>query len=305
MKSTVHLPDIRINGGTQSRAAINPQVVSDYAEALATGAEFPPVVVFFDGSTYWLADGFHRYEAYARTNADTIPADVRQGTQRDAILYSVGANSLHGLRRTNDDKRRAVLTLLNDAEWSKWPQRKIAEACGVTREFVSRVGKDASCDRSQDTVREVTRGGATYQQDTANIGKRAVRAPDPAPAPIVAEDLEAEIPAADLAPAADAERRKLAKMTTDGLIDEVIGLRADLADAKAKAKAQAAEIKALKDQLKDFEGDQAETIRRQAQLLRHKDSEMYRANDKADKALARAKHLEKRVAELEKLGIAV
>jgi len=34
----------------------------------------------------------------------------------DAVFNSVGANAEHGLRRTNADKRRAVLTLLNDDE---------------------------------------------------------------------------------------------------------------------------------------------------------------------------------------------
>lgn len=104
---------------------------------------------------------------------------------------------------------------------------------------------------------------------------------------------------------ADPERRKLEKLTPEALIDEVLGLRADLADAKATVKKQAAEIKALKDQVKGFEGDQADTIRRLSNDLRHKESEMYRANDKADRALARAHMLEKEVKRLEKMGIAV
>jgi hypothetical protein len=44
------------------------------------------------------------------------PAEVRTGSRRDAVRYSVGANSVHGLRRTNEDKRREVQTLLADAE---------------------------------------------------------------------------------------------------------------------------------------------------------------------------------------------
>jgi len=103
----------------------------------------------------------------------------------------------------------------------------------------------------------------------------------------------------------DPERRKLAKLTPDALIDEVLGLRADLADEKAKTRKQAQEIKELNDLVKSFEGDQAEVIRRQAAEIRHKSSEVFRANDKADKALAHAKKLKDRVAELENMGIAV
>jgi hypothetical protein len=83
----------------------------------------------------------------------------------------------------------------------------------------------------------------------------------------------------------------------------VIGLRADLADEKAKVKAQESEIRRLKEQLQLFEGDQAEVIRRQAKIIAHKESEMYRANDKADKALAKAYKLEQRVRELERMEI--
>ena len=32
---------------------------------------------------------------------------------------------------TNADKRRAVETLLNDAEWATWSDREIARQCGV------------------------------------------------------------------------------------------------------------------------------------------------------------------------------
>jgi hypothetical protein len=101
--------------------------------------------------------------------------EVRKGTQRDAILYALGANAAHGLRRTNADKRKAVEAMLGDPEWAAWAQTKIAEACAVSREFVNRVVSEqrASCDRSQDApaARTVERSGKTYQMDTGRIGK--------------------------------------------------------------------------------------------------------------------------------------
>lgn len=93
------------------------------------------------------------------------------GPRRDAILYSVGANSTHGLRRTNADKRRAVETLLRDEEWQGWSNRKIAEVCGVS-EFMVREARPAICEKIADTPRKVERNGTTYTQNTANIGKR-------------------------------------------------------------------------------------------------------------------------------------
>ena len=170
---------IRTDGGTQSRAQINWLTVTDYAADIAEGATFPPVVVYFDGADYWLADGFHRLEAHKRLGLVEIAADVKQGTRRDAILYSVKANAVHGLRRTNEDKRRAVRLLLEDDEWWLWNDVKIAAMCGVSSMFVWNVRRevkkerDAIIKRFNDDLRLVERNGTTYTIDTANIGKRA------------------------------------------------------------------------------------------------------------------------------------
>ena len=56
---------------------------------MAEGAEFPPVVLFFDGAYYWLADGFHRFFAAKKCGAHDVVADVRQGARRDARLRSL------------------------------------------------------------------------------------------------------------------------------------------------------------------------------------------------------------------------
>jgi hypothetical protein len=66
---------------------------------LTVGAMFPPVVVFFDGAEYWLADGFHRILAAKQLGLAEIAADVREGGR---------ANVSHGLKRFNRDKRNAV-----------------------------------------------------------------------------------------------------------------------------------------------------------------------------------------------------
>ena len=116
--STINIDDIRIDGGTQPRCQIDEVLVAEYAEAYADGAEFPPAVVFLDGVDHWLADGFHRVHGARRAGLDQVRVDLRTGTLRDAVLYSVGANAAHGQRRTNADKRKAMLTLLEDEEWS-------------------------------------------------------------------------------------------------------------------------------------------------------------------------------------------
>lgn len=171
---TLPISEIRRDGGTQPRESTNWEVAWEYAEAMQEGVVFPPVTVYFDGENYWLADGFHRIDAAVFAGVNEFPVDIHEGTQRDAVLHSVGANAAHGLRRTNEDKRKAVLTMLSDDEWSQWPQAEIAKQCGVSREYVNRLSRDfeLSSDRSQDSTRTVTRNGTTYTQDTSNIGRR-------------------------------------------------------------------------------------------------------------------------------------
>lgn len=140
----VSLDDIVTDGGTQQRAEISTDAVEEYAEAMRTGAVFPPMILFYDGARYWLGDGFHRYHAQRAAGIDECQADVRPGTQREAILYSTGANGSHGIRPTNIDKRRSVTVLLTDSEWSKWSDRDIAKHCRVTNGFVSRVRNELS-----------------------------------------------------------------------------------------------------------------------------------------------------------------
>lgn len=170
---------IRIDGGTQPREAIDEQLVAEYAESVG---DLPPMVVFNDGADYWLADGFHRWHAYRKAGFTTVSCDVRKGTCRDAVLYSVGANAEHGKRRTNADKRKAVQTLLNDAEWSKWSDRAIAKACRVGADLVATVRPKAHLSETIDRPeRNATRGGTTYTVKTENIGRKPAARTQPPP----------------------------------------------------------------------------------------------------------------------------
>lgn len=192
----LELEQIRIDGGTQSRVELNQETVAEYAQAFTDGAEFPPVVVFFDGASYWLADGFHRYFGARDAGESAIAVQVINGTQRDAVLYSLKANATHGLKRTNADKRKAVETLLKDAEWATWSDRKIAEVCGVGYSLVSDVRK-AICPIRADApvARTVERNGKTYEQNTANIGKKPVAMPPAAAQATDPDVVEPEIEA--------------------------------------------------------------------------------------------------------------
>lgn len=135
------LEEVRRDGGTQPRTKIDLQHIKRLEEQMEDGQEIEPVVVFYDGESYWLADGFHRCHAHRNLEIPTIRAIIYQGSRRDAILYSVGANADHkpALPRSRADKRRAVLTLLNDPEWKQWSDRAIAKMCKVHHQMVGRL----------------------------------------------------------------------------------------------------------------------------------------------------------------------
>lgn len=180
-KASIPISQIRLDGNTQSRIRIDDSTVSEYAEAMEQGRKFPPAVVFFDGTDHWLADGFHRVYAASVLKKAKIACDVREGSRRDAVLYSVGANASHGLRRTNADKRRAVETLLQDPEWVKWTDRAIAERCGVSHPFVANLRREiglalvtVTVDSSVNKIAFRSMDGRTM--NTANIGKKPVSA---------------------------------------------------------------------------------------------------------------------------------
>lgn len=204
MSVKMFLSAIRIDGGTQPRAEINEQVVGEYAEIIKAGGKLPPAVVFHDGAEHWLADGFHRYHAHRKAGQESIAVEIHEGTRRDAILYAVGANGTHGLRRSNEDKRKAVMMLLEDDEWRQWSDRKIAEACHVGHPLVAAVRAHLE-EIPDSSVRKVERAGTVYEQNTAGVaesnkkrakskkqpGGQASRAPTaagPAPTPAAAPD---------------------------------------------------------------------------------------------------------------------
>ena len=169
LEKIIPLKLIKHDGETQTRAAIHHKTVLEYAQDLKNGDQFPPIVVFDDGKYLWLSDGFHRFEAYEAAGITEIPTIIKKGTKRDAILDSVGANAKHGLRRTNADKRRAVMTLLTDEEWSQWSDREIARRCAVHHQMVGKWR--SSLDDSSSERTYMSKYGTVTQMNTTNIGK--------------------------------------------------------------------------------------------------------------------------------------
>lgn len=235
----VALNEIRIDGQTQARCAINQEVVSSYAVLMEDHVTLPPVVLFFDGAAYWLADGFHRFFATKTNGKTSIIADIHKGTQRDAVLYSLNANVPHGLTLTNDDKRKAVLVMLGDPEWSKLTDRAIARHCGCSHMTVGRLRnpEPASGTSATKSPAEIgTSATPVKLQSPQSTGTSATRPAVVAPEDAYSEtdalndkiqDLQAELVVSRVN-STDSQEASQASALIQELRDEIKSLRANL-----------------------------------------------------------------------------
>jgi hypothetical protein len=149
---TLSLESINLYGGTQARVTTSDEAIASYADEMAQGTIFPPIIVFYDGATYWLADGFHRYLAAKRNENPSIEALVETGGRLDALKHALGANATNGVYRNNADKRNAVEVALE--EWPDQANPVIADMCKVSVDLVRR------------TRTQLTQGGKIQQADT-------------------------------------------------------------------------------------------------------------------------------------------
>jgi ParB-like chromosome segregation protein Spo0J len=206
----VALTKIRTDGGTQVRAAIDEQYVEDLAALIEDGKTLPPVELVYDGEAYWMVDGFHRLYAHRKLLYGHISAIVHQGTQSDAQWRSYRANLQHdsaGMKRTNADKRRAVLAAFDHPNGKGKTDNAIAEWVGVTAPTV------AKCRAGLPTIKDLKlREGLDGKvRDVSNIGKgrKAQAEPEPQPVsePEPVEDVADPFVAPDVADAPEEPER--------------------------------------------------------------------------------------------------
>lgn len=168
-----------VDPGIQLRDNQDGNVVAEYAEQMLQEADFPAATVFFDGKNYILADGFHRIAAKIEAGQQSIKCYVHQGGRRDALLFAAGANAQHGIRRTNADKRKAVMCLLLDKEWRQWSDNAIAKHCGVSQPLVRDCRQELILtyrNYKSNSIRVTSNGRAI---NTAKIGNAASSGSNP------------------------------------------------------------------------------------------------------------------------------
>ena len=141
----IRIEALRLDGGTQTRAELNHEAIEDYAAAMADKRTrtMPPIIVYEDTARIrWLADGFHRIRAAQKNGQTEIIAEVTVGTRLDSLMYTLAANRLHGVRRTNADKHRCVEVALAEKTLRERSSREIADLCGVGHQLVDTIRRE-------------------------------------------------------------------------------------------------------------------------------------------------------------------
>ena len=223
---------ITLDTGTQVRAVIDPDVVDDYAQRLQEGVEFPPVVVFRDGSGTHLADGFHRVPAHRRAGRTEIAAHVHDGTVQDALWFALGANRTHGHRLTCADKAHAVKLAL--AAWPDRSQRRIGDQVGCSHQYVGKIRAqvETSCHLSDRTVGTDGKSYPARQPGSDSL-------PEEADAPPVDSSRGPDLPGrAPLPKSADLEEPSESESESGSASDAPSPVTASSAPAKNSPRAQ-------------------------------------------------------------------
>lgn len=249
----IPITSIRIDGGTQSRAALSNEVIDHYKDLIEDGKQMPPIQAMFDGADYWLVDGFHRWHASRKAGHTEIEVDVTNGTKREAILASLSANKDHGLQRTKEDRRKAVLIMLQDDEWSKWSIRKIASICDVHPRDVTRIVNERQIERPAVVLSE--RGGKVMQQ---KVREKPVKPSEPVvtdtSVPVVTDEAEQESARmlVELSEENEIMRQKLAVVTGES------EAQSTLAELQQEIKTIRAELNATRNSRDDLARENAE-----------------------------------------------
>ena len=146
-------------------------------------------------------------KAADQAGLDEITCELHQGTQQDAQWYSFSANKTNGLRRTNDDKGRAVQAALLHPLSAGMSDRQIAQHVGVDHTTVLRWREKLGASGAlHQMTRTATRRGKNYEIKVEKIGRRTAppRPQEPAAtwcprlSRICIEIAESPVPATDL-----------------------------------------------------------------------------------------------------------
>ena len=252
------LDAIRIDGGTQCRLVIDQPTVYSYLESMKEGDEFPLMETVFDGSTYWLTDGFHRYHAFKLLGIKEIEVKYKPGTLQDAQVEALKANSKHGKPLTVEDKRNKVQMALAIEGFAQKTNYEIAKLCQVSQPFVASIrSPEAKKKQTEAKIQHVKKKAEELQNTNQISSGKPLDEPDPYAGQAPDDD---EIKASELGIQAYMEE-----------IEAVIQADDKLAEASEVIKKQAHRISQLELRMHGLMNEKNEAIKMVKKLQKEND----------------------------------
>lgn len=173
LTETLEVSVVRMDGGTQMRESLDAVTVERYAEHMTEGAEFPAVVVFYDGSDYWLADGFHRVHAAKAAGRDSIASDIRSGDRLSAVRFALSANAANGKPRSNGDMRRAYMVAVENKLCKATDAKAIKDLLQCSLRWARQLTqeqRERAKERRDAKIRELAEEGKTQREIAEEVG---------------------------------------------------------------------------------------------------------------------------------------
>jgi len=135
----VSLDKIYIDPALFVRSHPREDVIDEYAQSASECACFKPIDLFRNGPPgfHILADGYHRVRAFQRARKKVIRAIIHEGGQLEALRFALAANTQHGIRRTNADKKVCIRIALEN--FPDQSDRAIAALCKVSHPTIKTV----------------------------------------------------------------------------------------------------------------------------------------------------------------------
>ena len=134
--TTISVSEVVFREDLYPRIEHDPRLVQKYAEDLDV---LPPIEV---NQHYELIDGWHRWTAYRKVGAETIPVIITQ-TKSDVELLSLAIerNAKHGQQLTNADKRKMAIRLFNSGAGVS-DKAYLAKILSVSQKTINRYLKE-------------------------------------------------------------------------------------------------------------------------------------------------------------------
>lgn len=172
MKKLIFLADIDFKASPKVRAEVHEEAIQDYADAYKAKAPLPPPQLFeiVGSKEFLVGDGRHRLEAWRSLGRKAMECEVRQGSTSDVLKYALSANGIHGIRRTNADKRLCVE--LATRAWPGLSTKDIATLCAVSEGYVNTVRREDLTDSAPADSASNSGANTSSKEDKKNSSSK-------------------------------------------------------------------------------------------------------------------------------------